>query len=229
MSSAPEVSARPAASPPPELLERVRSAVAQAPTGPGASYRARLAMGTCVAAATVTVVAMVSRRDFQALPLERLLVMSGEVLLLAILAVVVATARGKQGLGLSVALLGMIALAVTPLYALATLVSPLQPVIAQPMPSFEVSVRTGLMCTAFGMGSGAIVLAAFSFALRRAVPAAPVLRGASLGAAAGAAAGLALHLFCPHFDRAHILIGHVLPIGIFVAVGALVTPRLLRP
>jgi hypothetical protein len=50
-----------------------------------------------------------------------------------------------------------------------------------------------------------------------------------LGAAAGAVAGVALHLFCPHFDAIHLVVGHVAPIAAFAMVGALLTPRWLRP
>jgi len=225
-----ELPKRPPPAPPAELFERVKGAVAQATPGPRAPYGVRLAMGFCVAVATITVVSLFSQRDFRALPFERLLVVTGEVALLAILAVTIATARGRDGLGASIGILALIALAVTPLYALATALTPLHPIVVDlTPPTLSYSLRTGFMCTAFGSAIGGIVLAAFAYSMRRGVPAGSVMRGAALGAAAGTAAGLALHLFCPHYDRAHILVGHVLPIAIFVVVGMLVTPRLLRP
>jgi hypothetical protein len=216
--------------PPPELFERVRGAVAQAAPGPRAPYGVRLVMGLALSLVTVTVVALATQRNFRALPLDRLVMMSAEVSLLAVLAVLLATMRGRHGLGASVTTLAFVSLAVTPLYALATMVAPLAPQVIDPTPpALAWSVRTGLMCSGFGSLIGGIVLAALAFAMRRTVPAAPVTRGAAIGAAAGAATGLALHLFCPHFDRVHLVIGHVLPIAIFVALGALFTPKLLRP
>src|SRR5262245_54477842 len=127
MSGMHDVPTRTPRAPPAELFDRVKNAVAQSPPGPRATYGARLAMGTCVAMATVLAVTLATTRDFRALPFDRLVIMSSEVALLAIVAVLVATMRGRQGLGASVALLLFVAFASTPFYALATAVTPLQP------------------------------------------------------------------------------------------------------
>jgi hypothetical protein len=78
----------------------------------------------------------------------------------------------------------------------------------------------GAPCIAVAMAVGAIVLAGFTLALRRAVPVASRIRAAALGAAAGAWAGLGIFLFCPAGNSRHRLIGHVLPVLAFTFVGA---------
>jgi hypothetical protein len=87
----------------------------------------------------------------------------------------------------------------------------------------------GLRCLVIATIVGMLVLASFGAALRRAVPVASRLRGAALGAAAGAWTGLAVFIFCPSDDFQHILVGHVLPIVAFTLLGAVASPRVLRP
>jgi len=224
------------AAPPPALASRVRTAVAQTPA-PRASVRARLALA--LAAVPIAILASLLgsclvfrgrplfRLDFWALPevafAERLLVL----LLLSALATGVALAPGRRALGSKVTLLAVSAVAVAPLYTLVTQVAPLGTAVG------DAAARAlhplGLPCALVAFAVGALVLAGFGIALRRAVPAAPVQRAAAVGGAAGAWAGVALFLQCPAKDALHLLVGHSLPVAAFALLGAIALPRLLRP
>jgi hypothetical protein len=87
----------------------------------------------------------------------------------------------------------------------------------------------GARCAIISAIVGIGVMISFTAALRHAVPVASRLRGAALGAAAGVWAGLAVFAFCPSGDRVHMMIGHFLPVLALMLVGALITPRQLRP
>ena len=159
-----------------------------------------------------------------AFQLRLMLVLLGALTLASTL---VAVWRGRSGFGPGVVVLAVVAGLVTPLYALLVLENPVHA--HDPgVPSVEIS-PWGLRCLVISAIVGLFVLAGFSAALRRAVPVASRLRGASLGAAAGAWAGLAVFIFCPSGDFQHILVGHVLPIGAFTLAGAVALPRVLRP
>ena len=66
-------------------------------------------------------------------------------------------------------------------------------------------------------------------AIRRSAPAQPALNGAIMGFAAGACAWLAVDLWCPVAFVPHLLLGHVLPIGVLAAGGALLGRAFLAP
>jgi hypothetical protein len=215
--------------PPLELSARIRAAVAAAPPPPRTTFAMRVGMGLLVAVGCVAATTLASRRDFRDVPTRGLLVTSGALLVLAFAVTALSIARGRRGLGASSVALLLAAVLATPVYGLVTAVVPLSPLKAVAEASLAYGLRTGAMCAAFGCALGAIVLSGFTWALRRAVPVSPVARGAALGAGAGAIVGLALHLFCPHFDRPHIVLGHVLPVAMFAVLGALLTPRTLRP
>ena len=222
--------------PPLELSARVRATVAQTPA-PRSTLRARLALALVAVPLSILAGLLGScvvfpgrpllRIDLGALPFvpfaERLLVL----LLLAGMATGVALAPGRRGLGSKVTLLGIAAVAVAPLYTLLTNVEPLGTAVG------DAAARAlhplGLPCALVAFTVGMVALAAFGFALRRAVPAAPVNRAAALGGAAGAWAGVALFLQCPAKDTLHLLVGHSLPVAGFALLGAIALPRLLRP
>ena len=63
--------------------------------------------------------------------------------------------------------------------------------------------------------------------MRRRAPVQPVLNGAAMGFAAGACAWVAVDLWCPVADVQHLLLGHVLPLGILGGAGALLGYALL--
>jgi hypothetical protein len=92
---------------------------------------------------------------------------------------------------------------------------------AEPSPKF------GWRCIALTLLFAATPLASF-LALRRGVePRMPSALGAIAGAAAGAWAGVLVDLWCPLTDTAHVLAGHVVPLAVLVAGGALVGHRFL--
>jgi hypothetical protein len=87
----------------------------------------------------------------------------------------------------------------------------------------------GVRCALIAGIVGLTAIAALTAALRRAAPAASRLRGAAIGAAAGAWAGLAVFAFCPSGDQQHLIAGHLVPMLVLIAIGALLSPRMVRP
>jgi hypothetical protein len=62
-------------------------------------------------------------------------------------------------------------------------------------------------------------LLAFAFVRRGSEPVNPWLGGAALGAAAGAWGAAALVVICRHASASHMLLGHVVPVALFMALG----------
>jgi hypothetical protein len=71
-------------------------------------------------------------------------------------------------------------------------------------------------------------LVAFALVNRGSDPIAPSLTGAALGAAAGAWGAVGIELFCTRATPVHVFLGHVVPVAVLVAVGALLGQRLMR-
>ena len=80
--------------------------------------------------------------------------------------------------------------------------------------------RAGLKCLSLSLLVAIGPLLSF-LAMRRSAVVYPELNGAALGFAAGACAWLAVDLWCPVAYVPHLLFGHVLPMFILAAVGAL--------
>jgi hypothetical protein len=88
-------------------------------------------------------------------------------------------------------------------------------------------VRAGLRCfalTALGAPWPFLVLI---HAGRRLDPRHPALVGAALGATAGAWAAVMVEAWCPLAVTAHVLVGHVLPLALLSAAGAVYGARQL--
>jgi len=206
--------------PPPDALrERIRASMAETqPSGMSPSARA-LTSAAMVLAIVVGAIALI-RPDLAQLPQAALLTVTFGVGLLAVSTLIVALAPGSKGLGASVTLLVAFAMSTAPIYAVVTMIAALG---ASP------SIVPARNCFSMSMGFAAVVLTGLTWALRRSVPAAPIARGALLGACAGAWAGLVIHLHCPSGDRLHILVGHAIPVAIFAVLGAILSPRFLRP
>jgi len=92
----------------------------------------------------------------------------------------------------------------------------------------EPSARVGYRCLALTLGLGALLLGAAIVARRRTVATTPSATGAALGAIAGAWAAVAVDLWCPLTNAAHAAIGHVVPMVLLVASGALLGHVVLR-
>jgi hypothetical protein len=88
--------------------------------------------------------------------------------------------------------------------------------------------RPGERCLALSLLVAAGPLLSF-LAIRRSSPAQPALNGAVIGIAAGACAWVAADLWCPVAYVPHVLLGHVLPLGVLAGAGALLGWGLLAP
>jgi hypothetical protein len=86
--------------------------------------------------------------------------------------------------------------------------------------------RPGLRCLSLLLLVAVGPLLAF-LAVRRSAPVQPALNGAAMGVAAGACAWIAVDLWCPVAFVPHLLLGHVLPLFILAATGALLGRALL--
>ncbi len=135
--------------------------------------------------------------------------------------------RGRSGLGANTALLMATGVAIAPLYALLTLNTPAHEIV-ETVGAVRISIY-GVRCFAIASIVGAMVLGCLAWALRAAAPAGTRIRSMALGGAAGAWAGLAVFVFCPSDQPLHLLVGHVLPVAAFTALGAVALPAFLRP
>jgi hypothetical protein len=88
--------------------------------------------------------------------------------------------------------------------------------------------RPGERCLALSLLVSAGPLLSF-LAIRRSAPGQPALNGAVMGVAADACAWVATDLWCPVAFVPHLLIGHVLPLGVLAVAGALLGRALTEP
>jgi hypothetical protein len=87
--------------------------------------------------------------------------------------------------------------------------------------------RPGFRCLRLSVLTGALPLFAALVSWRRTDPITPAATGAAFGAGAGLGSAVLVDLWCPVSHVPHLLLGHVLPIVILAAVGALVGWRVL--
>lgn len=88
--------------------------------------------------------------------------------------------------------------------------------------------RIGLRCLRLSLLLGAWPLIAFLFA-RRSTPVHPTLAGLAFGVSVGAWTWLLVDLWCPVAFAPHLLLGHVLPLLLLGAAGALAGRWVLSP
>jgi hypothetical protein len=88
--------------------------------------------------------------------------------------------------------------------------------------------RFGWRCLALTVASAPWPFAALLRIAPRFVPSRPWLAGGALGAAAGSWAAVVVEAWCPLAGPAHLAVGHVLPLALLVAAGALLGRRLLH-
>jgi hypothetical protein len=88
--------------------------------------------------------------------------------------------------------------------------------------------RPGFRCLALSIATGAFPLLGALLSVRRTVPVSPAATGAAFGAGAGLGSALLVDLWCPVSYLPHLLLGHVLPIGILALLGGVLGSRLLR-
>lgn len=223
--------------PPEELFLRVRSAVAATPAAK-TTTRLRLVVAAAVVPVLTAVVLLVASQivyDRPALRIHEgtpvnlhLLIVLLLIIGLTLSATLIALGRGERGLGAGVVALSLVSVLVTPVYAVLTLVDPVEVTQAAAASLANLS-PWGLRCLTVSAAVGLLVLLTFTAALRRSAPVASRLRGGAVGAAAGAWAGLSVFVFCPAIEYRHLLVGHVLPIAAITLVGLVAIPRALRP
>jgi hypothetical protein len=89
------------------------------------------------------------------------------------------------------------------------------------------STRAGYRCLALSLSLGIIPLLATLYTRRGTDPSHPNTAGLAMGAAVGLGVAVLVDLWCPVAYVPHLLLGHVLPIGILAVVGAAVGRKLL--
>lgn len=87
--------------------------------------------------------------------------------------------------------------------------------------------RIGLKCLALSLAMAAAPMFVLLAARFRSDPLHPAATGAAVGAAVGAMAWVLVDLWCPVGHLPHLLIGHVLPIALLIAAGAVLGSRYL--
>jgi hypothetical protein len=87
--------------------------------------------------------------------------------------------------------------------------------------------RVGFKCLGLTMAGAAFPLVGLALMRRRSDPVHPVATGAALGAASGASAGVMVEMWCPVAAPQHVASGHILPIVVLTALGALLGARVI--
>lgn len=125
--------------------------------------------------------------------------------------------QGRSMLGRSTTFLGVVGL-LTPAALLAWKIfwSAQEPGMMEIWPE-----RAGYRCLRLSLSMGVFPLLAMALIRRNTDPNHPRMTGATLGVAAGACAWVFTDLWCPVAYVPHLLLGHVLPITLLAAGGAL--------
>ena len=145
--------------------------------------------------------------------------------LLALLVAVAGLSRGRSMLGRPRAWLVAVVV-VTPLSLLAwRVLSSAQ----YPDMMRQWSARPGLRCFLLSCAMSVVPLVGVLWVRRGSMPANPRLTAAGLAAAVGAAVWVLVDLWCPVAYVPHLLIGHVLPMTLLMALSALLGRGLLEP
>jgi hypothetical protein len=220
-----------------EIYSRIRASVDGTPASSSRTHTriaASVAAVPCLTGVAVIVASEIvyGRQgvglDFGVHSTSQMLLVLFSLIALTFLTTFAAVRQGKHGLGSGVLALMMIVGLAMPIYAALTVVDPVHDN-GLLGPSGLVLSPWGYRCLTLAATVGVVVLASFTMALRRSAPVASRLRGAALGAAAGVWAGVGVFIFCPSGHEQHLLVGHVLPILAFTLLGAIATPRALRP
>jgi hypothetical protein len=89
------------------------------------------------------------------------------------------------------------------------------------------SEQRSLHCFALTLAAAACPLVGLSMARRSSDPMHPVASGSALGVACGACAGVMVDLWCPVAAPRHVLVGHILPMGVLALFGAALGARVI--
>jgi hypothetical protein len=85
----------------------------------------------------------------------------------------------------------------------------------------EPFARVGWRCLAYNLVMATPPLGSLLVLRRGSEPRSPWALGAAIGAVCGAWAGALVDLWCPLTNLPHLLVGHVLPLGLLIAAGTL--------
>ena len=211
------------------LRQRVLAAVAaeRSPARPAMARLRWLLLGGA-GAASLAIFALAGGVRPTGRPAALWVVTSAGAMAVAAAATVLAFRRGPSMLGRSASVLLGVAL-VTPVLLLAWKlgVSSLIPEMTRWWPE-----RPGFRCLKLATATGLAPTAAMLYLWRGTAPAHPRLTGLALGVSAGALVWVLVDVWCPVAHVHHLLLGHVLPLACFGAIGAaaggLLAPRRLR-
>ncbi|MDQ2643270.1 MAG: NrsF family protein [Myxococcota bacterium] len=89
--------------------------------------------------------------------------------------------------------------------------------------------RPGLRCLRLSCLLSIVPLLGALWVLRQSDPVHPRALGMAIGAAVGGSSWVLVDLWCPVAYLPHLLLGHVLPVSLAIAVGALFGGRMLAP
>lgn len=87
--------------------------------------------------------------------------------------------------------------------------------------------QRSLHCFALTLAAAACPLVGLSRVRRSSDPMHPVASGSALGVACGACAGVMVDLWCPVAAPRHVLVGHILPMGVLALFGAVLGARVI--
>jgi hypothetical protein len=204
------------------LKERTLAEVARrsAPTRPQAKTRALIAYTAATTAMAVVFFAAGGIDHSRGRPLVYTVLMAAGACAIALVATAAALGRGGSMLGRSLRVLALVA-ALVPVGTFVWLVA-WHNRYADPFS------RIGYRCLGLTLILGIAPLVVTAILRAGTAVRAPRASGAAIGAVSGAWAGVGVDLWCPLAEPYHVAFGHVLPILILVAVGAIVGHVVLR-
>jgi hypothetical protein len=208
----------------PDLKRRVLAATAseKSPTRQQRVLRSALLAASAVAV-PLLMLALVGGPRVGPRPLPLVVTTALGTAVIAVLALLLAVARGPSMLGRSTRrLLGTAALVPVAFLMWKAASSAGVPHMMDPWPS-----RSGLRCFALTALFAAWPVVALVWDRRRSDPIHPRALGLALGVAAGAGAAALVDLWCPVGHVPHLLVGHVAPMLLLGGVGALAGARAL--
>jgi hypothetical protein len=208
--------------PPPDLKARVLAAVAIEPAPTRSTVARGLMLAWCAAAtATLAIFFALGGPHVSERPAPFVVATAAGWSTLAIAATLGVTRR-RSMLGRS-----RVGLLVLPLALPFALLGWYAPWLSRWPLACEAPVARGLVCLVFTLSMAAAPFAVFARSRRESDPVHPRATGAAIGAMAGAWASVLIDLHCECADLLHVTVGHVLPVAVLAAVGAILGRRVI--
>ncbi len=199
-----------------ELRERLLAAIAT-DASPTRRIATRMRVQLLVSAGAVSIAAWIAAGGIRPTgrPAVLMIATFAGAAAVATVALLLALCRGRSMLGRSApALIGMTLATPALLLAWKIGVSVHFPGMTVPWPG-----RAGFRCLYVATSTGIAPFAAFLHVWRHTQPAHPRLTGLAIGTAAGAVTWGLVDLWCPVAYAGHLLLGHLLPVIVFAALG----------